>query len=331
MVATIEEAPQPASAPRPLVTLEPGQSQAAIMRTLLEAGVHFGHQTKRWNPKMRPYIFTERNGIHIIDLAQTVQGLASAAEFVGELAAQGGRLMMIGTKKQAQDVISEEAKRCAQFYVNKRWPGGLLTNFVTTRQRLRHLAELEARQTRGEIEQLPKQEAKKLNEEMTKLNNTLGGIKQMYDLPSAVFVIDPHKERVAMAEALRLEIPVIAIGDTNCDPDEIDYVIPGNDDAIRSVKIITARLADAFIEGINRREAMRAEQMMSEQEERGGRDRDRGGERNEERGGRGEGGGRDRGGDRGGRRDRGGRGGGGGENRDRGGDRDRNSSEGGDR
>jgi small subunit ribosomal protein S2 len=281
------------------------------MRILLEAGVHFGHQTKRWNPKMRPYIFTERNGIHIIDLAQTVTGLQSAAEFVTELAAQGGRLMMVGTKKQAQDVISDEAKRCAQFYVNKRWPGGLLTNFVTIRQRLRYLADLEARQARGEIEQLPKQEAKKLTEEMTKLNDVLGGIKQMYDLPSAMYVVDPHKERIAMAEALRLEIPVIAIADTNCDPDEVDYVIPGNDDAIRSVKIITARLADAFIEGINRREAMRADQMMSEQEERGGRDynRDRG--EREDRGERR---------DRGDRRDRGGRDRG--DRRDRGGNRD---------
>ncbi|MEI6043454.1 MAG: 30S ribosomal protein S2, partial [Chloroflexota bacterium] len=291
-VTAIEEAPQPASAPRPLVTLEPGQSQAVTMRILLEAGVHFGHQTKRWNPKMRPYIFTERNGIHIVDLAQTVAGLNSAAAFVSELAAQGGRLMMVGTKKQAQDVISEEAKRCGQFYVNKRWPGGLLTNFVTIRQRLRYLADLEARQARGEIDQLPKQEAKKLTEEMTKLNDVLGGIKQMYDLHSAIFVVDPHKERIAMAEALRLEIPVIAIADTNCDPDEVDYVIPGNDDAIRSVKIVTARLASAFIDGINRRESQRAEQMVSEQEERGGRDR--GGER-EERGGR-DRGGRGRGG-----------------------------------
>ncbi len=313
MVATLDDAVVPASAPRPLITLEPGLNQAQVMRILLEAGVHFGHQTKRWNPKMRPYIFTERNGIHIIDLAQTVGGLNSAAAFVTELAAQGGRLMMVGTKKQAQDVISEEAKRCGQFYVNKRWPGGLLTNFVTIRQRLRYLADLEARQSRGEIEQLPKQEAKKLTEEMGKLNDVLGGIKQMYDLPSAIYVVDPHKERIAMAEAIRLEIPVIAISDTNSDPDEIDYVIPGNDDAIRSVKIITARLAEAFIEGVNRREAMRADQMMTEQEERGGQ---RGGEREErsdrgDRGGRGDnrGGGRDRGGDNRGGRDRGGRGG----------------------
>lgn len=320
MVTTLEDAPQPVSAPRPLVTLEPGQSQAQTMRILLEAGVHFGHQTKRWNPKMRPYIFTERNGIHIIDLAQTVSGLNSAVEFVTELAAQGGRLMMVGTKKQAQDVIAEEAKRCGQFYVNKRWPGGLLTNFVTTRQRLRDLSDLDARKARGEFEQLPKQEAKKLTEKMNKLIEIFGGIRQMYDLPSAVFVVDPHKERIAMAEALRLEIPVIAICDTNCDPDEVDYVVPGNDDAIRSVKIITNRLADAFIEGVNRREALRADQMMNEQEERAARgDREDRGDRGErrdrgdrgdrrDRGDRGDRGGRDRGDRRGGGRDRGDRG-----------------------
>lgn len=256
------------SAPRPLATIQKGQPPAQVMRTLLEAGAHFGHQTKRWNPKMKPYIFTERNGMHIVDLGQTVTGLDAAAEFVTELAAQGGKLLFVGTKKQAQDVIAQEAVRCGQFFANKRWPGGLLTNFVTIRQRLRYLSELENRKTRGEFEQLPKQEAKKLNEEMQKLTDVLGGIKQMYDLPSAMFVVDPHKERIAILEALRLEIPLIAITDTNCDPDEIDYVIPGNDDAIRSVKIITSYLADAFIEGANRREAMRSEQIMQEEEDR---------------------------------------------------------------
>jgi small subunit ribosomal protein S2 len=272
-------------------------NQAAIMKMLLEAGVHFGHQTKRWNPKMRPYIFTERNGVHIIDLAQTVTGLDAAAAFVEELAAQGGRMLFVGTKKQAQDVISEEAQRCGQFYVNKRWPGGLLTNFVTIRTRLRYLADLEAQKARGEFEMRTKKEASKLNEEMRKLTEVLGGIKNMHDLPSAMFVVDPHKERIAMLEALRLEIPVIAIGDTNSDPDEIDYVIPGNDDAIRSIKIITARLADAFIEGVNRREATRAEQMLSEAEAGGGRPErsDRGERRDRDR---------DRGGDRRDRRDR---------------------------
>jgi len=250
------------------------------MKMLLEAGVHFGHQTKRWNPKMRPYIFTERNGVHIIDLAQTVTGLDSAAAFVEELAAQGGRMLFVGTKKQAQDVIAEESQRSGQFFVNKRWPGGLLTNFVTIRTRLRYLGDLEAQKARGEFEMRTKKEASKLNEEVRKLTEVLGGIKNMHDLPSAMFVVDPHKERIAMLEAMRLEIPVIAIGDTNSDPDEIDYVIPGNDDAIRSIKIITARLADAFIEGVNRREATRAEQMMSDAEAGGGRgDRQDRGER----------------------------------------------------
>jgi small subunit ribosomal protein S2 len=289
MVATINDAPPstPTTLARPLATIEPGQTPAQIMKMLLEAGVHFGHQTKRWNPKMRPYIFTERNGIHIIDLAQTVTGLEAAAAFVEELAAQGGKLLFVGTKKQAQDVIAEESTRCGQFYVNKRWPGGLLTNFVTIRTRLRYLGELEAQRARGEFDMRTKKEASKLNEQIRKLTEVLGGIKGMPDLPSAMFVIDPHKERIAMLEALRLEIPVIAIGDTNADPDEIDYVVPGNDDAIRSIKIISARLADAFIEGTNRREATRAEQMLTE----------------EEHGGRG-----DRGGDRGPRQDRGDRG-----------------------
>ncbi len=309
MVASINDAPTstPTIQARPLATIEPGQTPAQIMKMLLEAGVHFGHQTKRWNPKMRPYIFTERNGIHIIDLAQTVTGLEQAAAFVEELAAQGGKMLFVGTKKQAQDVIAEESTRCGQFYVNKRWPGGLLTNFGTTRTRLRYLGELEAQKARGEFEMRTKKEASKLNEQIRKLTEVLGGIKGMPDLPSAMFVIDPHKERIAMLEALRLEIPVIAIGDTNADPDEIDYVVPGNDDAIRSIKIITARLADAFIEGTNRRDAMRAEQQMSE-EEHGGRGGDR--DRNDrsprqERGGRdNRGGGGDR--NQGGRDNRGG-------------------------
>jgi small subunit ribosomal protein S2 len=275
VVTTAEATPEltTSGVSRPLTTVQKGQPVAQIMRTLLEAGVHFGHQTKRWNPKMRPYIFTERNGIHIIDLGQTVAGMESTAEFVTELAAQGGKMLFVGTKKQAQDVISYESQRCGQFFVNKRWFGGLLTNMVTTRQRLRHLSELETRKTKGEFEQLPKQEAKKLNDQIQKLTDVLGGVKQMYDLPSAMFIVDPHKERIAVQEALRLEIPILAITDTNCNPDEIDYVIPGNDDAIRSVKIITAYLADAFIEGANRREAMRAEQFMQDEEDRAPRRR----------------------------------------------------------
>lgn len=329
MVAPTTEAPALTTPARPLATIEPGMTQAQIMKMLLEAGVHFGHQTKRWNPKMRPYIFTERNGIHILDLAQTVTGLDSAIEFVEELAAQGGKLLFVGTKKQAQDVIAEESRRCGQFFVNKRWPGGLLTNFSTIRTRLRHLADLEAQKARGEFEMRTKKEASKLNEEIRKLTEVLGGIKNMPDLPSAIFVVDPHREHIAMREALRLEIPVIAIGDTNANPDEIDYVIPGNDDAIRSIKIIAARVADAFIEGINRREAMRAEQMMSDEENsRGGRDRnDRGGRDRNDRGGRNDQrGGRDRNNDRGGRNDqRGGR------NDQRAGGRDRNNDQRGER
>ena len=281
MVASINDTPPstPTTLARPLATIDPGQTPAQIMKMLLEAGVHFGHQTKRWNPKMRPYIFTERNGIHIIDLAQTVTGLEQAAAFVEELAAQGGKMLFVGTKKQAQDVIAEESTRCGQFFVNKRWPGGLLTNFVTIRTRLRYLGELEAQRARGEFEMRTKKEASKLSEQIRKLTEVLGGIKGMPDLPSAMFVIDPHKERIAMLEAIRLEIPVIAIGDTNANPDEIDYVVPGNDDAIRSIKIITARLADAFIEGTNRREATRSEQMMTDEEHGGRGDRDRGGDR----------------------------------------------------
>ena len=326
MVATATDLPAQTIVARPLTTIEPGQTQAQIMKMLLEAGVHFGHQTKRWNPKMRPYIFTERNGIHIIDLAQTVTGLDAAVAFVEELAAQGGRLLFVGTKKQAQDVIAEEATRCGQFYVNKRWPGGLLTNYVTIRTRLRYLADLEAQKARGEFEMRTKKEASKLSEEIRKLTEVLGGIKNMQDLPSAMFVIDPRKERIAMLEALRLEIPVIAIGDTNADPDEIDYVIPGNDDAIRAIKIISARLADAFIEGINRREATRADQMLSEDEYNGGRGGDRNrGDRNDRGGNRGND--RNRGGDR---NDRGGNRGG--DNRNRGGDNrnDRGGNRGGD-
>src|SRR5690242_15023005 len=199
MVATITDAPvTPTIGARPLATIQPGMTQAGIMKMLLEAGVHFGHQTKRWNPKMRPYIFTERNGIHIIDLQQTVQGLQAAMRFASDLAANGGKIIFVGTKKQAQDTVREEADRSGQFFVNKRWLGGMLTNFVTMRARLRYLHDLEARRDRGEFELLPKAEAVKLNEEIAKLNETLGGIKDMRDLPSAVFIVDPHRERIAI-------------------------------------------------------------------------------------------------------------------------------------
>ena len=230
------------------------------MKALLEAGVHFGHQTKRWNPKMKPYIFTERNGIHIIDLQQTVTGLQAAMNFVTDLVARGDKLLFVGTKKQAQEAISEEAERAGQLYVNKRWMGGMLTNFRTIRERLRYLQDLESRKERGEFADLPKAEASKLDEQIVRLNGLLGGIKTMRDLPSAVFIVDPHRERIAITEAIKLGITVVAMVDTNCDPDEVDYVIPSNDDAIRAVRVITAKMADAAIEGQQRRESMRAEQ-----------------------------------------------------------------------
>ena len=229
------------------------------MKALLEAGVHFGHQTKRWNPKMRQYIFTERNGIHIIDLQQTVVGLQHAIRYVSDLVANGGKIVFVGTKKQAQDAVREEASRAGQFYVNRRWLGGMLTNWVTMRARLKYLADLEARRDRGEFALLPKAEALKLNEEIDRLNDNLGGIKEMRDLPDAVFIIDPHRERIAITEAIKLTIPVVAMVDTNCDPDEVDYVIPSNDDAIRAVRVITALIANAAIEGQQRRESLQAE------------------------------------------------------------------------
>ncbi len=237
-----------------------GSSGSGInMKALLEAGVHFGHQTKRWNPKMKTYIFTERNGIHIIDLQQTVTGLQAAMGFVSDLVANGGKVLFIGTKKQAQEAIREEAERGGQFFVNKRWMGGMLTNFATIRNRLRYLADLEGRQERGELADLPKAEASKLEEKIEKLNSLLGGIKDMRDLPDAVFIVDTHRERIAITEAIKLGIPVVAMVDTNADPDEVDYVIPSNDDAIRAVRIITAKMADAALEGTQRRESMRAD------------------------------------------------------------------------
>jgi small subunit ribosomal protein S2 len=235
-------------------------SSSISMKALLEAGVHFGHQTKRWNPKMKPYIFTERNGIHIIDLQQTVTGLQAAMNFVSDLTARGERVLFIGTKKQAQEAIEEEAERAGQLFVNKRWMGGMLTNFRTIRERLRYLQDLESRKERGEFGDLPKAEAGKLDEQIVRLNGLLGGIKNMRDLPSAVFIVDPHRERIAITEAIKLGISVVAMVDTNCDPDEVDYVIPSNDDAIRAVRVITAKMADAALEGQQRRESARAEQ-----------------------------------------------------------------------
>lgn len=219
------------------------------MKQLLEAGVHFGHQTRRWNPKMARYIFTERNGIYIIDLQKTVKKLDEAYMFVRDIAANGGNVLFVGTKKQAGDSIRDEATRAGAYYVNARWLGGMMTNFKTIRHRIERLAQLRKMEEEGTFELLPKKEVSKLNLEIEKLEKFLGGIKDMKKLPSALFIVDPRKEKIAVAEAHKLGIPIVAIVDTNCDPDEIDYVIPGNDDAIRAVKLLSATMADALIEG----------------------------------------------------------------------------------
>ena len=219
------------------------------MKQLLEAGVHFGHQTRRWNPKMASYIYTERNGIYIIDLQKTVKKLEEAYSFVRELAANGQSILFVGTKKQAQDAIKEEAERVGQYYVNARWLGGMLTNFRTMRTRIDRLAQLKKMEEDGTFAMLPKKEVIKHQGEIAKLEKYLGGVKEMKKLPGALFVVDPRKEHIAVTEARILNIPIVAIVDTNCDPDEIDYVIPGNDDAIRAVKLIAGKMADAVLEG----------------------------------------------------------------------------------
>lgn len=218
------------------------------MKELLEAGVHFGHQTRRWNPKMKRYIYGARNGIYIIDLHQTIEMFDAAYQFVQEIAQNGGNILFVGTKKQAQDAVYEAATRCRQYYVNQRWLGGMLTNFRTIQQRIARLEELTKMEAEGTLEKLPKKEAMHLMEERNKLERYLGGIRTMPKLPDAVYIVDLKKEHIAVAEARKLEIPVIAIVDTNCDPDEVDYVIPGNDDAIRAIKLISNKLADAVIE-----------------------------------------------------------------------------------
>jgi small subunit ribosomal protein S2 len=225
------------------------------MKQLLEAGVHFGHQTRRWNPKMKPFIFAERNGIHIIDLAQTVQRLDVALAFVTETVARGDQVLFVGTKKQAQEPVAQEATRANQPYVNKRWLGGMLTNFVTIKKRIGLLEQLEARQANGDFERMTKKEAAKLTEEMTKLQGTLGGMRKMKRAPGAIFIVDPHRERIAVTEANKLEIPVVGTGDTNVDPDELDYIIPANDDAIRAIRLLCQLVADAAIEGAQQRAA----------------------------------------------------------------------------
>jgi small subunit ribosomal protein S2 len=232
------------------------------MKQLLEAGVHFGHQTRRWNPKMKQFIFMDRNGIHIIDLQQTVTRLNDAYKFVEQLVADGGTLLFVGTKKQAQEAVAEEAKRCGMYYVNQRWLGGMLTNFQTIQMRIKYLRDLEARRDRGDFERLPKKEAQHLQDDMARLERILGGIKDMKRLPSAIFIIDTRKERTAVLEARRLEIPIIALADTNCDPDEMDFPIPANDDAIRAVRLLCSKIADAAVEG---RRELEAQQKDSEE------------------------------------------------------------------
>lgn len=231
------------------------------MKQLLEAGVHFGHQTRRWNPKMAPYIFTERNGIYIIDLQKTVKKLEEAYTFINQVAQDGGEVLFVGTKKQAQESIKEEAERCGMSYVNARWLGGMLTNFNTIKRRIRRLTQLNTMAEDGTFDLLPKKEVIKLNLEREKLEKFMGGITEMKKMPSAMFIVDPRKERIAVLEAKKLGIPIVAIVDTNCDPDEIDYVIPGNDDAIRAVKLISAAMADAIIAG------RQGEQTLPEAEE----------------------------------------------------------------
>ena len=233
------------------------------MKQLLEAGVHFGHQTRRWNPKMAPFIFMDRNGIHIIDLQQTVTRLNDAYKFVEQIAAEGGTILFVGTKKQAQEAVAEEATRCGMYFVNHRWLGGMLTNFQTIQLRIRYLRELETRRDRGDFDRLPKKEVQRLQDDIVRLERILGGIKDMRRLPNAIFIIDTRKERTAVLEARRLEIPIIALADTNSDPDEIDYPIPANDDAIRAVRLLCAKIADAVIEG---RRELEAQQKDSEPE-----------------------------------------------------------------
>lgn len=234
------------------------------MKQLLESGVHFGHQTRRWNPKMKEYIFTQRNGIYIIDLQKTVKNLEKAYNFIKEVSSTGQRVLFVGTKKQAQESIKEEAIRAGAFYVNSRWLGGMLTNFTTIRKRVSHLNHLKSMREDGTFELLPKKEVAKLNLEIEKLEKFLGGIVDMNQLPAAIFVVDPKKEKIVISEAKKLGIPIVAIVDTNCDPDDIDFVIPGNDDAIRAVKLVTSVMANAILEG---KEGITEEEFDSESEE----------------------------------------------------------------
>ncbi|MEE8205205.1 MAG: 30S ribosomal protein S2, partial [Dehalococcoidales bacterium] len=236
------------------------------IKELLESGAHFGHQTSRWHPRMKKYIFTKRNGIHIIDLEQTTGRLAQAGDFIRELVTGDGKVLFVGTKKQAQDIIVEEATRCDMYYVNQRWIGGTLTNFATIQSRIDYLVRLEDQQARGDFNRLPKKEAQKLGKQINRLNRLMGGFKEMTSLPDAIFIVDPTKEKIALAEARRVGIPVVAIVDTNCNPDEIDYPIPANDDAMRTIKLICSKMADAVLEGKAEVEAAEMEAAKAELE-----------------------------------------------------------------
>ena len=231
------------------------QLRVVSMRELLEAGVHFGHQTKKWNPKMRPYIFTERNGIHILDLQQTIPAMQAAYEFIADITSRGQKVLFVGTKKQAASIIEEEATRSNQLYVTNRWLGGTLTNFSTIKARLQYLAQLEARRDRGEFSRLTKAEGLALEDEIVKLNRGFGGLKQMERIPAALFIVDPHREELAVSEARKLGVPIVAMVDSNCNPELIDFVVPANDDAIRGIRLIVSKIADAAIEGLQRRQS----------------------------------------------------------------------------
>ncbi len=246
---------------------EPGGSLTPLaMKDLLEAGAHFGHQTKRWNPKMKPFIFGERSGIYILDLGKTVKLYNEAEDYIRRLAAEGKTILFVGTKRQAQDVVAEEAARCGMFYVNERWLGGLLTNFTTIQRSIARLRDLEAMATDGRYEFMPKKEIARAEKEKRKLQKNLDGIRHMGRLPDALFVVDTRKEQIAVDEARKLKIPVIGVVDTNCDPDQVDFVIPGNDDALRSIRLFASRVADAVLDGRTERESQMAEQAQADAE-----------------------------------------------------------------
>ena len=263
MVQTAPEAP-PAPPVQPTRVFLPPPDGPVTMKSLLEAGVHFGHQKRRWNPKMKQYIFAHRNGIHIIDLQKTLRMLDRATQVMSDLVAEGRQVIMVGTKKQAQDTIIHEAKRCGAFHITTRWLGGTLTNFKTIQSRIDYLVQLETNQAKGEFARLTKRESLKLEDSINRLNRHLSGIKEMTEMPGVLFVVDIGKEHIAVAEARKVGVPIIALVDSDCDPDLIDYPIPGNDDAIRSIRLITAKIADAVIDGQNRRRSLETEEIVVE-------------------------------------------------------------------